>query len=394
MTKFQQGQEDLMADFYAPPRKETREFSTKEDGFDENLLAAFNNTSSNCSPEIFKRVETSNPVAGNKMKVSDNVMKDVVTKAAKAAKDVTFGDLVVDDNVGLTWGPFTSLLEETTTFPTLESIDAILETFGGLCTLVLEGLMKFPEYDVELKCLMSAFLICYGGSWANVAGLIAAVETFGSIEVLKTAYSVGTRFITDPVEEVDMVTPEELQGCLKKLGLQIALLIAVVVSPSWAEICLSTAFAAKFTNLVPMKDILTFTLSSPDTPSAQLDDYLSLVDDSWFDLLSLFACNIVSLIVTGFFPRMSIAMYMCQCGVSFLAECASTKKAKLFAGEKLVEKFESFWKKNATQVWVWIFALVMGIWQAIYDYSGVFVTLSWLMFLHPVVSVCTALASK
>lgn len=377
MTQFQQEQDDLMADFDAPiGEKETREFTTREDLFDKKLLAAFDNRSSTCNPKLFKRSKILN---SNKTKTSRDVRIEDNAKASEAAKNVIFED----NDIGL--------FDETPTLPILEWIDTILVSFWERWIIMKEGLIKVSEFDVELKCLTSVFLICYGGSWTSVAGVIAAVETFGTREVTIMAYSVGTRFLT---ESEEVVEPKELTGSLKTLGLHAAVLTAVLRSSWWSEICLTTALALKLTNVVPMKDILSLSFSTPVIPSAQLDDYFSLVDNSWFDLLAIIVCNIVLLFVTCFSPRLTTAMYMCYFGVSSLAECAISRRANFYTGERWIENLKMFWIKKTTQYWVWGFVVVMGLWQAAYDYSGVFLSLSWLMFLHPVVSVFKVLAAE
>merc|ERR1719150_321833 len=187
-----------------------------------------------------------------------------------------------------------------------------------------EGLMNLPEHESTLKNITSMMLICYGGSWAQLASIFAAVEAFGTKDVLEDAMEVFQNFITAEPDEENDVTPREIKETFQKLGLQIALMIAVMFSPSWAEVCIAVSFASKLTGLIPIDDLLSRALSAPDmSMTAELEEWFQVVDDEWFSLLSLLACNIFSLTIFGCFPSFVTAMYMGIIGLETLAESMS-----------------------------------------------------------------------
>jgi len=266
-----------------------------------------------------------------------------------------------------------------------ENVEGIVDTMAeGLLqvySVLVESLREVPRYEEELKYVSCISLICYGGSWTTLAGIVAAAEAFETELVLEEVHEVGTLFFSD---DVDLeVSPAEIKENVKKLGLHIALMIAVLVSSSWAELCITIALASKIAQFVPVVGMLKKVMMIADTDIGEMDDLYRLVDEDWFDLLALIACNIVSLIVFACFQQFTTAMYMGYHGVSVLVE--SLTYLPLFWEFEMINR--TFWMKNTTQFLVWGFVVIMSLWQAISGYTGVCLFVSWLMFLHPLVQV-------
>ena len=121
-----------------------------------------------------------------------------------------------------------------------------------------------------------------------------------------------------------------------------------------------------------MDDLLRKALSTPEIPTTELDDYFQLVDPEWFNLLSSFACIIMSLIIFGCFPGLVTAMYMGYLGCSLTAQalCARSTFSIPFVldSEQVFE--QCLWMEKSTQYYVWAIVSVMAIWQV-----GFYVTL-------------------
>lgn len=267
-------------------------------------------------------------------------------------------------------------------------IESTVIAFQILTEIVLEA----PKYEEELRFIASVGLIFYGGSWTNLAGVVAAIEAFGTIKTLQEVYEVGMAFLFD--ESEDGVTPCQIKDNLRQLGLQSTLLMAVVVSPSWAEICITIAFASKFTTLVPVKDLLKMLTSSPDQDENEFDEYFGHIDASWFELIALISCNILSLIFFGCFPRLTTAMYMGYLGVSLFMEGLVNRPINIpvLWDSEIFDM--NFWLMKSTQYYTWVIVAVMAVWQAVSGYEGVFLLLSWSMFLYPVVKVYNILGTS
>jgi len=257
--------------------------------------------------------------------------------------------------------------------------------------ILKEILLEAPKYEEEFRFIASVGLIFYGGSWTNLAGGIAAVEAFGTIKALQEIYQVGMAFLFD--ESENGVTPGEIKENLRQLGLQTTLLMAVLVSPSWAEICITIAFASKFTTLVPVKELLKM-LTIPDQDENEFDEYFGHIDASWFDLIAVISCNILSLIFFGCFPRLTTAMYMGYLGVSLIMEGLVNRPINIpvLWDSEIFDM--NFWMMESTQYYTWGIIAVMAIWQAVSGYDGIFLLLSWSMFLYPVVKVSNILVAN
>jgi len=264
------------------------------------------------------------------------------------------------------------------------TIESIVISFE----ILKEILLQVPMYEEDFKIMASLGLLFYGGSWTNLAGSIAAIEAFGTIPALQEVFEVGMAFLFDDSE--DGVTPARIKANLRQLGLQTTLLIAVLVSPSWAEICITIAFASKFTILVPVEELLKKMMSRPDFAVTEFHDYFDDIDTSWFDLIAVIACNILSLIFFGCLPRLTTAMYMGYLGVSLLMDSLVARPIMMIMCES--EIFDKdLWMEKSTQYSVWAAVAFMAIWQAVSGYDGVFLFLSWSMFLYPVVAVFNCL---
>merc|ERR1719193_2216355 len=128
----------------------------------------------------------------------------------------------------------------------LISINEILESCANLFDLVWE----IPKYEEELKYMTAAALVCYGGSWTTLAGIFAAADVFEIEKTAEKAREIGVLLVSGDDELQHDVSAGELKAFIKNLGLHIALMVSVVYYPPWAEICVSLAFASKFSCLV------------------------------------------------------------------------------------------------------------------------------------------------
>jgi len=255
------------------------------------------------------------------------------------------------------------------------SVISVVELSKIVCDLATVGIRQMFCLEEEFQYVTAIMLISYGGSWTLLAGLIAAGDTFGTKGVLAESFKVGMKFFSEDEEEEEELLPIEIKNNVKQLGLQTSLLIAIMVSSSWAELCISIALASKCACLVPVKDILKKTISNPDSLKDVFDT--DTVEDSWFDLLALIACNIFSLTLSGCFPRFATSVYMGYIGLELMM------KGLMINVDMPVDK--EFWKNNRTQYYSWAVVTVMAIWQAIYGYTGIGECLSWVMFVYPVV---------
>jgi len=412
-----QEQEDLMADFDAP-RKEVRRESKRGRRETKKLLIDFDDNSRQqvdkptLKSNFFQQQETlklrkkvidtaNRPAHGsdlmdNKEDVAerrDLRNKTIISKEHSTEKyQYDNPDLNFDEEC-FTSESFNVLLEEikkviTAQAGVLRNVDSVNEVLDS-CINAFDIVWEIPKYEEELKYVTAAGLVCYGGSWSTLAGIIAASEIFNVMKVVQEAKKVAQMFFTEDYDYDHDVTPDEIRTCFKNVGLHLALMIAVVLYPAWGEICISIAVATKFSSLLSADDLLKGTLSAGDIPKPELDDYFGLVDPEWFDLFSLFACVILSLIFCGCFPRLITAMYMAYLGVTMTVQALSTRSSFYIPFVHDAENLLSnnLWIEKSTQHYVWAFVYVMAAWQALYGYSGGFEFLSWLMFLLPTVQV-------
>jgi len=368
MAQFQyQEQEDLMADFDAPI-EESRKYTSRDirsrKSFDNEINRREKEVpKSTWKPSISEHSQARE--AGHKL----NYIKAETNDPPEGNKEENVYDGVADFEDGI------------------DILSTTVMEFAGIAFEIMKDVaLEAPKHEEEFRFITALSLIFYGGSWTNFAGTIAAFEAFGTKQVLEEAYEVGKSFFFDDFSD-DEVTPRQIKDNFRKLGLQIALLIAVLVSPSWAEICITVAFASKYTSLVNVEELLKNSMSSPDEVDTEFDEYFNSIDTSWFDLIAVVACNIVSLIAFGCFPRLTTAMYMGYLGVSLFMEGLGNRQINI----PLVWESEIFdkdyWMKKSTQYYTWGIVAVMAVWQAYTDYNGVCLLLSWSMFLFPLVKV-------
>jgi len=294
----------------------------------------------------------------------------------------------IDDN-------FEEWLETMKLFSGVSAFDIGVESLANFISkislTVLPALVKIlegiPQFEVEYKFCASMALICYGGSWTSLAGIIGASEIFGTWKVLEETFALVTAFFYTDLGN-GCLSPGQMKAKIRKLGLHIALFIATLVSASWAEICITLAFTSKYTSLIPVQEFLKKTVSKPVTVQSQG------VDASWFELISVTACNMLSFIVFGCFPRLITAMYMGYIGVSLMHEVVKDYLSYL----PLIWNSEisqgNFLMTKSTQCVAWGIVTFMAVWQSVSEYTGLFVFLSWLMFLYPTVEVYNILATK
>jgi len=408
----EQEQDDLMAAFDAPLRDEGRSTLRRRRG-SKNARSNFDATS---RKEVNKPTLKTNfyqeaevPKTSKKSSHFDDRAKAAVeTKADVNERDLGLSDGEVTYNVGLTQAPENDGLSEVSECFSPESFTVLLEEIQKIITekaavlrnvdsvnAVLERLVKaldvvyeVPKYQEELKYITALALVCYGGSWTMLAGIIAAVEVFGTEEVIEETLKVGNYLVSEEHDDEHEVSPAEIKESFRKLALHFALMVAVVICPSVAEICISIAFACKFSPLVSAEELLKKIIISPDVANMDLDDYFGLVDPEWFDLLSLFGCNIVSVILFGCFPRLITAMFMGYFGFCLLAEALKNGVELCIPFVTYSGTFdETVWMQKSTQYYVWGFVAVMAVWQAVHGYSGSFEFFSWFMFLYPAVRI-------
>jgi len=406
MTQYQyQEQEDLMRDFDLPAEKEVIRNSPKDDEFSRRNARQFSSYKKEealkptITPNFFRQRKFSD-AAENTKRINESMNKrrsekgDEGTAVAGGEEipnvlscdmryDAVFDDLspesfaIMFEDLKKLWISFTAA------FPNIFSLEDVLHMCTEVYGMTKEVVQEVVKYEEESKYLTAATLLIYGGSWTYLAGVVASIEAFGTQQVLEETWRVGSIFLSDDTEEEEDVTPAEIKDTLRELGLHIALLISITVSPSWAEICITVAFASKFAYLIPVKDTLKNTISMTNEESTELDEYFSIVDDSWFDLLAVVAANILSLTLFGCFPRLTTAMYLGYIGASIaIKSLINSGKINYHCD---VDYHENFWMNKPGQFYIWGFVAAMSIWQALSGYTGYCVFLSWLMFLHPIV---------
>jgi len=407
-TQHYQGQEqdDLMAAFDAP-MKEVRRSTLRRRNVDHNSRKEVNKPT--LKTNFYHDAEV--PMATKK----STHLEDRAKAAVKTRHDVKERNLGLSDeevffmyNLGLTQAPeedglsdvsecfssdsFNVLLEEIHKIITakagvlrnVESVNAAIEKLVKTLDVVYE----VPKYQEELKYITALVLVCYGGSWTMLAGIIAAVEVFGTEEVVQETMKVGNYVFCEEYDNEYEVSPREMKETFRNMALHFALMVAVVMCPSVSEICVSIAFAGKFSPLVSAEELLKKILISPEIANMDLDDYFGLVDSEWFELLSLFGCNIVSIILYGVFPRLITAIFMGYFGFCLLAESLQNGVDFFIPFRTYSEAIDqSFWTQKTTQYYVWGFVTVMAVWQALNGYSGSFQFISWSMFLYPAVRI-------
>lgn len=263
------------------------------------------------------------------------------------------------------------------------------EVAEGTVRTVESFIYNIPKHEEELKVVTASCLFFYGGSWVMLASFIAAAELFDTKEVLNKAFEVGRKFLSveDLDEEAD-VTPSQLRQTFKEVGMQFALMLAVLHCGAWAEICVSFAFGSKLYTIVQLEELC----DDENTDKALTSD-----DSEWLALLSSAACAILSLIAYGIWPGLVVCMYMANIGLQCLM--AVQYRIWLPTGSIMshpymtITTFEELLKKPDNQFAIWVSVTFTALWQAYYSFSGAFVLVSWLMFLLPIVHLLNLVTS-
>jgi len=404
-----QEQDDLMAAFDAPI-KEVENLTFRGRGNPHNIRS---NIDINIKKEVNKATLKSNfcqesekPKAYLKSSRLDRTMAPVEKRLELSDRDLASSDKEPTYNEGITQipandgreapdcfssEPFNVLVEEIQTIlnakaGVLRNVWSVNELLGKL-TNALDVMYTIPKYQEKLKYITALTLVFYGGSWTFLAGIIAAVEVFGTGEVIGETFKICDYLVSEEFDNEHEVSPGEMKQMIRKMALHFTLMVAVVKCPSLAEICISIAVACKFSPLVSADELLKKILNQPEVANMKIDDYFSLVDPEWFDLLSLVGCNIISVILFGCFPRLITAMFMGYFGCCLLSE--GLKDGVEFIPNIYNGSFdESFWLQKTTQFYVWALVALTSVWQAMNGYSGDFGFIAWCMFLYPVARIC------
>jgi len=259
----------------------------------------------------------------------------------------------------------------------------------GILNTAENYVYNLPQYEEELKVVTSACLFFYGGSWVGLASFIAADEIFGTKQVLSEAFGVGWKFLcAEDLDEHEDVAPCQLTDTFKNVGMQFALLLAVLYCNSWAEICVTLAFASKLTKIMQLEQYL-------DDGTGIRSDFNTAADVEWLSVLSFISCASISLIIFGVWPGFVVAMYMAFVGIQFhftgsyklcLPTGSLTSKPYVFVTS---EDFLS----NRHPFSIWASVAFSALWQAYYSYDSQCQYLSWLMFLLPAVKLFNLISS-
>jgi len=368
-----QEQEDLLLDFNSPAQKghnfSLRDIQSRK-SFDKESCwrkSKFNTPASN--PNAFSSTQAQ--VSTKKSTHAKNCIEKLGKGTTTLAEEMNLLSGVLAFEIG---------------------VDSLMNAAREFCFITLPMIRKFlcefPKYEGEYRFLASLALISYGGSWPTLAGIIGAIEIFGTKTMVEEALEVGRLFFYCDLEvEEDGVSPAHVKEIFRKLGLHTALIVAVLVSESWAEICVTVGFASKCTCLVPVQEFLKKTVSKPVTPGDEFDDSFSDVDTRWVELIASIVSNILSFLLFGCFPRLTTAMYMGYLGVSLMMESLVnfTFFHPLIGNFDIADK--SFWMKKSTLYTAWGIVTLMAIWQAVSEYTGFFLFFSWVMFAYPIVKV-------
>lgn len=406
----EQEQDDLMAAFDAPikevetstlrrrrstknvrsnfdhnSRKEVNKPTLKTNFYQEAEVPVASKTSSRFDDRARAAVEPRRDVKDRNQGLSNEEVMQKVGHTQASEKD-----RLSEVPECFSYEAFIVLLEEFQ--KTITAKAGALRNFGSVNEVVgkfvktLDVVYEVPKYQEQLKYITALALVCYGGSWTMLAGIIAAVEIFGTEEAVEQTLKVCNHIFYEECEDDYEVSPEEIKETFRSMALHFGLIVAVVLCPSVAEICISIAIACKFSPLVSVKELLKNMMISPGAANMDLDDYFGLVDPEWFELLSLFGCNIVSIILFGCFPRLITAMFMGYFGCCVLAEAIQNGVDIFIPFGTYSGAFqEGVWIQKTTQWYVWAFVTVMAVWQAMNDYRGSFQFISWCMFLYPAV---------
>jgi len=231
---------------------------------------------------------------------------------------------------------------------------------------------SIPKHEEELKIFTAGCLFFYGGSWTLLASLTAAVELFDTKKELAAACEVGEKFMSvEDFDKEDDVTPSQLMQTIKKVGMQFALMLAVLHSDAWAEMCVAFAFASKLDTIVNMEVFY----------EEKLD--LSASDIQWLSLISSISSAILSFIIYGVWPRLVVCMYMAYIGLEYLMTVKYLFGVPV--GFMSCVNFKELLTDPSNQIALWVCIIFTALWQAYCSYTGALEFLSCCMFLLPAV---------
>jgi len=261
------------------------------------------------------------------------------------------------------------LIRKVENFRALDFVNIVDDIIGTVDDFVY----NIPKHENELWIVTSLCLFFYGGSWGRLASLVAASEVFGTKEVVHAAYEVGRKFMG---AEVLDVAPEDLKKIFKDLGLHFGLILAVLTTDFWAEVCVTLAFASKLIPMIRLHDNIFDIKVNEDS------------DDVWLTFLFSVVALIISSIFLCFCPMLGSAMYLAFVGMKWFLN--GKRPLCLPSGSFTTRPFvvitaEDFGNPNH-QSSLWLNAAFTALWQAYHGYSGVLVFLSWSMFLLPLVN--------
>lgn len=415
-----QEQDDLMADFDAP-RKEASERSDRRRrttyldewvpyhkpkpkkssvlSYDTNVAREVRRPNTDQAKGFNEKENTYQTGSPTKYRGHEEFSTEVSGRYQGVSTDDLDEDCCASDSFNVLLEEIKNVItEKAGSLPSFDSMDALVsinEIFES-CAMLFDLVWEIPKYEEELKYMTAAILVCYGGSWTTLAGIFAAADVFETEKTAEKAKEIGELLVSGDDEVQHDVSPGEIKACFKNLGLHIALMVSVVWYQPWAEICVSLAIASKFSCLVYADDLLRKALYTPEMSSTELNDYFELVDPEWFNLLSSFACIIMSLIIFGCFPRLVTAMYMGYLGFTLTAQALSARSTFsipfVLDSEQVFD--QSLWMEKSTQYYVWAIVSCMAIWQSMYGYTGAFEFISWVMFLLPVVHIYNKLNAE
>jgi len=247
----------------------------------------------------------------------------------------------------------------------------------------LKNLLVWLEQNERaLKILSSFCLIFYGGCWRKVASVVAASEIFGTAnavedvvllswrllrmrkrmgmtptkinKMVKEAFLTGKRHLyPEQFESGNDVTPAEFKGAINHLGLQVALMLAVLYCSSWAHLCLSIAFTSRTVCTLFVND-----------------------GTLWDKAIELSLTVCACLIFYCYSWQFVIALYMGLCGFSLLQEALGNLDLKVRGWKFSI---------NLSKMRYYILGAncIIALWQSHVNYTGIFQDFSGLMLLLP-----------
>lgn len=261
-------------------------------------------------------------------------------------------------------------------------------------TMIVERIVKkgekiicnIPNYEKDLTVLSSVFLFFDGGSWAGLASIIAAVQLFDTKAVLEEAYEVGSKFMFVEILHDKNIKCSRFKKTFEKIGMQIALMLAVLNCDCWGEICISLAFGCKLAAVLRFEEFFV-------DGNSLSDDDSNAGDIEWFKFLSSVWGALISSTIFAVWPGLITAMYMACIGIQSFTkgQCtiflpATSEPYELVTWTDL--------SKPSNQFNVWILIVISALWQAYYSFTGLGVYFTVVMILLLVVKLVKLLRSS